>query len=486
MSITFADADLETGGAETEWAELPAGPELGVRLALVDWDALTDRELVAVMDAARRQASWSQGRLLTAVGELSRRRDEREHRRGSDAHRRIAAEVSLELTVTHGQAEELLWLAEDLPCRLPATWAALRTGQLDYDRAKVMAEGLAGLGFELARRLDRELIDDAICCTRTLLRRKLTKAVRAADPDAFAERTRQARDERRLERWDNPDSDTCDLVGRNLAAADAHAIVNRLTAAATAMRSDGDTRSLDQIRADLHRGIPLPEAVQRLITDGPAADPPTDRESAADGVEHGHRGPRDDIVPGTPSPGAATALGTQTAASPREVVAMIEALVAHVLADAADAHLTDLLDQARANGRTDGLSLLIGQAVHAMRKAMADLVDSWCRATSPTAGPPGAHGHDGYRPPAAMRRLIQHRHSTCAFPTCARRTARCDLDHTVSYGKGGRTCTCNIAPLCRTHHRVIKQHPTWTLIQPWPGLLIWVTPAGVWHIVTPQ
>jgi uncharacterized protein DUF222 len=526
MSIAFADADLETGGTEAEWAELPPGPELGIRLAMVDWDALTDRELVAVMDAARRQTSWSQGRLLTAVGELSRRRDERDHERGSDAHRRIAGEVSLELTITDGQAEELLWLAEDLPCRLPATWAALCGGQLDYERAKVMAEGLAGLDFELARRLDQELIGVAIGCTRTLLRRRLTKAVRAADPDALTARHRQARDERRLERSDNPESDTCDLIGRNLAVADAHAIFNRLTAAATAMRADGDTRTVDQIRADLHRdllrGIPLPEAVQRLITDGtatgdgaaPTAAPAedsapdaaraTDREcaegsatdcdcaaeaeSGADdlkqtadsrtaGTGHGHRGPSGHSKPGRSAP---TPRATPSA---DEVIAAIEALIARVLARAADEQLSDLLDRARANGRTDGLSLLVSQAVHTMRVALADLVDSWCRATGPV---PGVHGHYGYRPPAAMQRLIQRRHSTCAFPTCARRAARCDLDHTAPYDKGGRTCKCNIAPLCRTHHRVIKQHPTWTLVQPWPGLLIWITPAGVWHIVTPQ
>jgi hypothetical protein len=40
--------------------------------------------------------------------------------------------------------------------------------------------------------------------------------------------------------------------------------------------------------------------------------------------------------------------------------------------------------------------------------------------------------------------------------------------------------------LCRTHHRIVKQHPQWTLAQPWPGLLIWVTPAGTWHIVQPE
>src|SRR5262245_47298779 len=128
-----AEADLEMA-----WAQLPPGPELAIQLALVDWESLSDRELVAAMEASRRQTSWAQSLQLTAVGELTRRRYAREGTGDSDTHRRIAAEVSLELTITQGQAEELVWLAGDLADRLPHAWAALQTGQLDYDRARVI------------------------------------------------------------------------------------------------------------------------------------------------------------------------------------------------------------------------------------------------------------------------------------------------------------------------------------------------------------
>jgi hypothetical protein len=461
LHVAINEADLAMS-----WTRLPPGPELGIQLALVDWSALSDRELVAAMEAARRQATWAQGMQLEAVGELSRRRNAAAPQGGSDTHRRIAGEVSIELTIPTGQAEELLYLAEALPDALPRTWAALRTGQLDYDRAKVMAEGIAGLPEELARRLDADLIGEAVGCTKTRLRHRMKKAVKAADPDAYADRTRQAKDERRVELWNNAD-DTCDPVGRNLDAADAHAILNRLTAAATAMRADGDTRPIDQIRLDLYndllRGIPLPEAVRNLTSD-----------DFADKV--------DDGAADTAASGDDTACGTRDFAS-LDVIAAVERLIARALADAADAQLTTLLDRVRADGHLDGLGRLVGQAVQAMRDALTGLVDTWCRATG---GNPTEHGHDGYRPPAGMRRLVQRRHTTCAFPTCNRRSARCDLDHTVPYDKGGRTCKCNLAPLCRTHHRIIKQHAQWTFVQPWPGLLIWVTPSGIWHIVTPQ
>jgi len=53
----------------------------------------------------------------------------------------------------------------------------------------------------------------------------------------------------------------------------------------------------------------------------------------------------------------------------------------------------------------------------------------------------------------------------------------CDDDHTLAYHLGGRTCECNLYPLCRRHHRA-KQAPGWHLDQPRPGELIWTLPSG--------
>lgn len=450
-------------------SQLPPGPELGLELASVEWSTLSDHELVAAMDAARRQATWTQALLLDGVAELSRRRHERDPDGGSDAHRRVCGEVSLELTVPTGQAEELVAMAEALPARLPHTWAAMRSGRLDYDRARVMVDGLLGLDEQLVRRIDAELAAEAVEITKTMLRRRLTRAIRLADPEAHHERTKIARNERRIELWDNED-ETCDLVGRNLDAVDAHAIRNRLTAAAQAMRAAGDVRPIDHIRLDLFRdllrGIPLPEATRDIApADQPPRPPAADTEQVAD-------------LPRLPVPEATGDLIPPVAA---DVLADAERHIAEALARIADEELTRLFARARAADRTDGLPLLIGRAVQAMRAALGPIVDAWCRANTSKD-----HGHPGYRPPVALQRLIQRRHSTCVYPTCHRRSTLCDIDHTVPYDKGGRTCRCNLSPLCRTHHRIFKQHPRWQLIQLFPGLLIWITPAGIWHIVIPQ
>jgi hypothetical protein len=105
---------------------------------------------------------------------------------------------------------------------------------------------------------------------------------------------------------------------------------------------------------------------------------------------------------------------------------------------------------------------------------------------SPLAGDRCDHRHQepAYQPSRKLRHLIEARHRTCCAPGCGRRAARCDLDHTVPYDQGGRTCECNLAPLCRHHHRC-KQSEGWQLEQAAPGQLRWTTPSGRIQLTAP-
>jgi hypothetical protein len=90
-----------------------------------------------------------------------------------------------------------------------------------------------------------------------------------------------------------------------------------------------------------------------------------------------------------------------------------------------------------------------------------------------------------YRPPASLRHLVQTRQRTCAFPGCRRAAVRCDLDHTVAFDQGGRSCECNLAPLCRRHHQA-KQAPGWHLRQSQPGEMSWRLPSGRTYMTVPE
>jgi hypothetical protein len=90
-----------------------------------------------------------------------------------------------------------------------------------------------------------------------------------------------------------------------------------------------------------------------------------------------------------------------------------------------------------------------------------------------------------YRPSPSLRHLVAIRQRTCAEPGCQRPAHRNDLDHTLAYARGGRTCECNLAPLCRHGHRA-KQCPGWHLDQPEPGLMIWTLPSGRRYVTRPE
>ena len=77
------------------------------------------------------------------------------------------------------------------------------------------------------------------------------------------------------------------------------------------------------------------------------------------------------------------------------------------------------------------------------------------------------------------------RDKTCVFPWCTRPARRCDTDHTIPAARGGPTCPCNLAPLCRRHHR-IKTHGGWTYTTLEPGHYLWTSRHGYQYLRDPD
>ena len=90
-----------------------------------------------------------------------------------------------------------------------------------------------------------------------------------------------------------------------------------------------------------------------------------------------------------------------------------------------------------------------------------------------------------YRPSPTLRHLVKIRSPRCGYPGCRRPAVRCDDDHTIPHHKGGKTCECNLYPLCRQHHQT-KQESGWHLSQDEPGELTWTTPSGRRYTVTAE
>lgn len=93
-------------------------------------------------------------------------------------------------------------------------------------------------------------------------------------------------------------------------------------------------------------------------------------------------------------------------------------------------------------------------------------------------------GTTSRRPTVHQKRQIAARYPTCIHPTCRRPVAQCDVDHTEDRVKGGLTTLCNLAPLCRYHHR--NKHKTrWTYRRVADGTIEWTSQFGLTYLTHP-
>jgi hypothetical protein len=122
----------------------------------------------------------------------------------------------------------------------------------------------------------------------------------------------------------------------------------------------------------------------------------------------------------------------------------------------------------------------LGRMLAAAQRAAA-------RAAREAAGASCGHRLEtpAYRPGPRLREYVNARDVTCRLPTCRQPAWRGDLDHTIPYQHGGRTCACNLGGRCRTDH-ILKQHPRWQLTQPQPAEFAWTTPTGRTYTTGPD
>ena len=133
-------------------------------------------------------------------------------------------------------------------------------------------------------------------------------------------------------------------------------------------------------------------------------------------------------------------------------------LVVHInmLADLVDAmHRGVLVEVA-------GFGLVPADVAARLVKAAAARPSSWCMTAVDDAGRVVEHVRTQHDPTKAMRDFVNARDRHCRFPGCLVTAVHCDTDHTKAWEPGGATCPCNMAPLCRRHHR-LKQAQGWHL-----------------------
>jgi hypothetical protein len=505
-----------------------------------------DDSLVGVIRAWRRVASWAAARELAAVAELARRRPaDRTPPAAGDGFPPVMSEfipdeVAAALTLTRGAAADETTLAIDLAGPLAPTAALLAEGRIDLPRARVIADGCASLTPAHAAAVQAAVLPDAPDQHTGQLRRALVRAVKAADPRAARRQREEAQKDARVDCWPDP-SGTATLAGRNLPPAQALAADKRLGQIARAWQRQGAAGGIKLLRAWAYLAL--------LAGHDTTSPPPSLLPPPAPGGHAGHSaaGPGHPGGPAGPGPGAADGTGPgprgtdATGPGPDgadgqdldgqgrdgqqippglrrpdaeglpPLAAMINLTIPLTtligltgnLGEAAgygpiDADTARVLACAAAGHRATRWSITVtSPAGHALahgraaRRVPASTPDGAGWTVAVTAEPIAAgdcdhrNQEDGYRPSPALQALIRARSKTCSYHGCSRPAAPCDLDHSIPHDQGGITCECNLAPLCRTHHRM-KQAEQWQLEQVSPGVMAWLTPAGRRYVTLPS
>jgi hypothetical protein len=311
-------------GALAGHAVMAPGPDLAGWLSCAAPGELDDAALTTSITAWRKLTSWAQAQELTAIAELARRRgaagpgdadetasaDADTGRAEADPVARLEAEftpseVALALTLTQTGAEIWTDLAVSLSGRLPATLAALRSGKIDLNRARLIDHYTCTLDAGLAQAVERRVLGRAERQTTGQLRASLQRAVLAADP-AAAERRRMETERDAWVGLSGDEDGTASLCGRFLPAAQAAAAWARICAMAKAMEAAGYGGGMDLLRAQVFVGLLLGTLPLIPPSDGEPGDP------GPDGT-----GPPSDGEPGDPGPDGTGRSGSGRNRGPR-------------------------------------------------------------------------------------------------------------------------------------------------------------------------
>lgn len=166
-----------------------------------------------------------------------------------DLDAQVASELALLLAAGEFHAHGQVSLALDLTTRLPRTLQAMHDGRLDAYKALKIADVTRTLSDQQARDADEIIAGRVDGKNPSKVRDAARRVVAAIDPDGAADRARKRREGRRLSL--SHEDDAMAQLHLELPAHVASGIYARIDEIARGFRRNGDTRSLDQLRADI-------------------------------------------------------------------------------------------------------------------------------------------------------------------------------------------------------------------------------------------
>ncbi len=396
----------------------------------------------------------------------------------------FADELAMVLNCSRTAASVLADTAWVLVERLPATWAALADGTLDWPRARGLAVELSDAARELEPGLLQQVEAAVLPRAATVSVSRLRAIARSEllRLDATAADRRRTEAERCADVTVTPARDGMAELRAFVPQPLAAAIRETVDHYARMAKGDGDPRRIGQLRVGVLADLVLrpwddsrpPVTAHLTVT----ADLGTLRAAA------GHDAGTAPATLRAPAPVPAEVDGEPiTAAHLRALLEQLDALCPGGLRAPAGGSLELAL--------TDPVSGALRAVV--TRAELEHLARRGCRDHPGTGGGstcgcrvlgrPGAVHR--YRPSAPQRRFARTRDRSCRHPGCRNGVSQTDLDHVVPHADGGATVCENLCCLCRRHHRLKTHAPGWRFTMTADGALTVRTPSGVTRTTGP-
>ncbi|WP_084628288.1 DUF222 domain-containing protein [Amycolatopsis nigrescens] len=192
---------------------------------------------IRVLQEDRCRSEAAQLRLIAQLNELGERT------------KGVPAELALGLAITENAAVKQIALAEALVTRLPSTLEAMESGTIDTYKASKIVDATVVLTDAKAREVDLVMAGRLAGKNPQSLRRAVRRVVARIDPDGHATRTRHRRRDRKVTLL--PRGEGMSTLILDLPAELGAAIYTRTDRDAHALNIAGETRTLDQLRADV-------------------------------------------------------------------------------------------------------------------------------------------------------------------------------------------------------------------------------------------
>jgi hypothetical protein len=243
--LIAADPERERSVAEVVAAA--EGDPVVSELAAVDLATATDDERVAVMVAAQRRINHFEAVKLAAMAAFAgpEPRDDVAANRSAAAF--AWAEISAALHLGEGTARALTHTAQRLASHLPATWAAMRAGELSYPKARTLNDATATLDRDQCAAVEERVLAKAGGRNPAQHTQAVGRAVRSVDPDGWARRREQKLADIAMIRYLHGDG-VADVLLKSVDACDEETLWTGADTWARAAKAAGDPRTLDALR----------------------------------------------------------------------------------------------------------------------------------------------------------------------------------------------------------------------------------------------